>query len=692
MYPSRTKYKRALSRAATIGVVVVVIIIVAVAGYFAVSAGTSSTTTTPPTVATTSTLATTSAAGGSTSSQSQSSSSQSASSAQSSSSAQSTSQSSSQAVSTSSTSNSTSPFHQQLVIDDWEWFVSGTDANELYINGELPWPNPMANTVYQSLVNANETAQFKTGNIQYLPGLAQNWTVSPDGKTYTFNLRHNINFSNGDPFNAYQAWMEYYGLYWLTINSTVWMESYPFFNMAPVNFGPSTMALINQSGLINPSTQAQSIMQNSSWPIYVKDPFTLVFQLQAPFIFFPGALVVYDGYMFDSQYVLHHGGFGTGNPPTYNSYFNQNPIPGTGPYVVTQVAENNYISFTQNPTYWGDSLTPAQLALQPLWDPGHAKNVIVYTKTDDLSRYTDLSTGAAQLATIQTSDWNLVKSNSQYSYFVNPPWNGEVSLMGLNVNEYPTNITLVRQAIVHAINYTDLYAKGYEENMTPYVGPEYPAWSQYYDLGNFAPYQYNLTLAKQDIAAANITNMPTFTFRTVAGCEVCASAAQIIQADLAQIGITVNVEVLTGNAYYSGTYGSYATNVQNAQQIGQISFVNGGFGWGPATLTPADYWVTFVSNVSVWGNWAGYSNPTVQKCVDAFTATTNVSLIQNLCTAAQAQIQKDAPYAWLGTFGLWGVAGGSLAWKSSVVKSFYVDPVWTGQTTDPFFNTVIFAS
>ncbi|MFI5419925.1 MAG: ABC transporter substrate-binding protein, partial [Nitrososphaerales archaeon] len=376
----------------------------------------------------------------------------------------------------------------------------------------------------------------------------------------------------------------------------------------------------------------------------------------------------------------------------YNSYFNLNPIPGTGPYTVTQVSENNYISFTQNPNYWGRSLTPAQLAFQPLWDPGHAKTVIVYNKPDDLARYTDLSTGAAQLATIQTSDWNLVKSNSQYSYFVNPPWNGEVALMGLNVNEYPTNITQVRQAIVHAINYTDLYAKGYQENMTPYVGPEYPAWSQFYDLGKYAPYQYNLTLAKQDLAQANITNMPQFTFRTVSGCEVCASAAQIIQSDLSQIGITVNIIVLTPGQYYSGTYGPYATNVANAQAIGQISFVNGGFGWGPATLTPADYWVTFVSNASVWGNWAGYSNPTVQKCVNAFTATTNVSLIQDLCTAAQAQIYKDAPYAWLGTFGLWGVAGGSIVWKNSVVKSFFVDPVWTGQTDQVYFNTVTFVS
>jgi peptide/nickel transport system substrate-binding protein len=570
--------------------------------------------------------------------------------------------------------------------------VSGTDANELYINGELPWPNSLAYTVYQSLVTVNETAQFSTGNIQYLPGLATGWNVSSDGTTYTFNLRQNVNFSDGNPFNAYQAWMEYYGLYYLTANSSTWMESYPLFNMNTSNFGPATIQLINQSNLINPSQQVLNIMENSSWPIYVTGPYTLVFHLANPFIFFPGVLVVYDGLMFDTQWLLDHGGFGT--PTTYNSYFNDNPIPGTGPYVVTEVSENNYVSFTQNPTYWGDTLTPAQLALQPLWDPGHAKNVIVYDKTDDIARYTDLSTGAAQIATIETQDFNLITSNSQYSYFVNPPWNGEVALMGLNVNDYPTNITDVRQAIVHAINYTQLYTQGYDQNMTPYVGPEYPSWSQYYDLGSFKPYQYNLTLAQQYLneSGVNVATLPALTFRTVSDCSVCSSAAQIIQANLAQIGLTVNIIVLSSGQYYSGTYGTYQQNVQNAQAIGQISFVNGGFGWGPATLTPADYWVTFVSGTSVWGNWAGYSNPIVQKCVNAFTSTTNVTLIQSLCAAAQKQIYQDAPYAWIGTFGLWGVAGGSIAWKTSVIKSFYVDPVWTGQTTDPFFNTVIFAS
>jgi peptide/nickel transport system substrate-binding protein len=648
MVSSLSRAKHALARTALVIIVVIIIIIIAGAGYYAITLTTKKTTSTTSTTSSTQT-----GVGG--------------------------------------------PTINTLTIDGWSWPID--DLNQLYSLGELPWPNWLTYTVYQSLVTVNETAEFNTGVIQYMPGLALNWTVggSPNGTTYTFNLRQGVTFSNGDQFNAYQVWLEEYGFYYLSANSTTWMESYDFFNMSNVNFGTSTIALINQSGLIHPSSQALSIMSNTAWPIYVTGPYTIVFHLQTPFSFFPGALVVYDGLIYDTQWLLDHGGFGT--PTTFNSYFNRNPIPGTGPYVVTQVAEDSYVKFAQNPTYWGDSLSAAQVAIQPLFSPGHAKNVIVYYKADDISRYDDLASGAAQIADILPDDWNLITSNpSTYSYLTSPPWSGEVSLMALNVNEFPTNITLVRQALVHAINYTALYSEAYLNEMTPYVGPEYPAWSQFYDLGKLAPYQYNPGLAENDLAAAGFKNgttgtwnLPALTMNTVTDCEQCTDAAEVVQSDLAAIGITMTIDVLSSTAYYS-PYGTYATNVKDNATMGQLSFIDGGGMWGPATLTPADYWVTFVNNQSLWGNWAGYSNPTVQACVNSFTSTTNTSLIQNLCTKAQAQIYNDAPYAWIGVTKLWLPEGGSIVWKTGVVTGFEADPVWDGQTTEPIFNTVTFAS
>src|SRR5579872_2793036 len=41
-------------------------------------------------------------------------------------------------------------------------------------------------TVYNRLV------EFKRGGTEVEPGLAQSWDVSPDGKVYTFHLRHGV--------------------------------------------------------------------------------------------------------------------------------------------------------------------------------------------------------------------------------------------------------------------------------------------------------------------------------------------------------------------------------------------------------------------------------------------------------------------------------------------------------------------
>lgn len=43
---------------------------------------------------------------------------------------------------------------------------------------------------------------FKPGTTQIVPSLATGWTVSADGKVYTFTLRRGVTFTDGAPFNA----------------------------------------------------------------------------------------------------------------------------------------------------------------------------------------------------------------------------------------------------------------------------------------------------------------------------------------------------------------------------------------------------------------------------------------------------------------------------------------------------------
>src|SRR5699024_6095952 len=48
---------------------------------------------------------------------------------------------------------------------------------------------------YEGLVQLNDAGEI-------VPSLATEWSISEDGKTYTFTLQEGVLFSNGDPFTA----------------------------------------------------------------------------------------------------------------------------------------------------------------------------------------------------------------------------------------------------------------------------------------------------------------------------------------------------------------------------------------------------------------------------------------------------------------------------------------------------------
>ncbi len=544
--------------------------------------------------------------------------------------------------------------------------------------------------VYQPLVVANLSAEFPGGVIQFLPALAQNWTVSANGTIYTFNLRQNVTFSDGNAFNAYQVWTQMYGFYYLTANSSGWYDGYTLFNMTNVDFGPGTIAILNSSGLIKPSPQAVAIMSNASWPIYAPNPYTIVFHLINQFQWFLGTLVTLTGLLYDSQWLLDHGGFGTAT--SINNYFNQNPIPGTGPYMVTQVSEEAYVSYTQNPNYWGRDLPPSVIASNEALDPGHVKNVIIYAREDDISRYTDLSSGAVQIAEIGGESWDLITANpNKYSYFTLPSDAGITMGLSMNMQLYPTNITDVRLAIVHAINYTAIDNLFYGQ-VSPWIGPEYGAWSQFYNLGNFSGYQYNVTLAKQELAAAGFPNgngLPALSYVTSGEvCDFCIPRAEIVEADLGAIGINVNIDSLSFDNWCDIACNSYSWYANNTAMVGNLEDL-GDNDWSPSFLTPVDFWVDFVSNQSPYGNTALINNTVTQACVNSFLNGSSTAQVQTLCTAAQAWINQNAPYAWFASCKLF-YCDSSIAWQKSVIKSVYFDPLWDGDNREPLFNTVTF--
>jgi peptide/nickel transport system substrate-binding protein len=584
----------------------------------------------------------------------------------------------------STTTTSRAMSNTTLSIDDYYWPID--NLNELYAEQFVPWPDWLEGAVYQTLVAVNLSAEQNYGKLQFLPDLATGWNTSTNGEVYTFYLRHNVTFSDGNPFNAYDVWTEFYFWYYLTGNSTTFWNGLNIFNTGNVNVGPATFALINQSGLSNPSPQLLSIMGNTNLPAYVTGPYAIVFHLAVPFPFFVNTFTGFEGMIFDPMYVLQHGG--PGQPGSINSYFNTNPIPGTGPYTVTSVQMDEYVEFQQNPNYWAKSLTPSQIAANPILDPGHYKTIIVYFKSSDTTRYIDLTTGKVQLAAVTSSDFQLILNNPSYGYAV-IKYPADMVSLDFNNNIFPTNVTDVRLAIVHAINYTQVIDQavfGYGKRV---MGPETPNYGQFYDPGNYPPYSYNLTEAKQYLAEAGFPGgkgLPPLTLEVDAlGTSWETPAAEIIQQDLAQIGITVNIQVVPDSVFYS-PFGSYQTNLQDASQIPPLSF-NAVDGYAPDYLAPTDFWTSFVTNMSPWGNWGAYNNPTVDSAVLFMDHSNNLSAIMQKLTVAQGVIYNQAPYDWLFAAQL-PLIDGSYAYNKQTISGFYMDPNLVGVTDLPILNTI----
>lgn len=72
-------------------------------------------------------------------------------------------------------------------------------------DSELTTVDPSKTTAvgtFNVLNNVDEGLVRLGKNSKVEPGIAKSWTVSKDGKTYTYNLRKGAKWSNGDPVTA----------------------------------------------------------------------------------------------------------------------------------------------------------------------------------------------------------------------------------------------------------------------------------------------------------------------------------------------------------------------------------------------------------------------------------------------------------------------------------------------------------
>jgi oligopeptide transport system substrate-binding protein len=202
-------------------------------------------------------------------------------------------------------------------------FGNGTEPQDIdpQIVTGVP-ENKIINALTEGLVAEGPTGSDTVG------GVAERWDISPDGLVYTFHLRANAKWSNGDPVTAEDFIRSYRRILTPSLASEY---AYKLFHVVGAEeFNKGTLKDFAQVGFSAP------------------DPRTLVVRLKSRTPFLIEAMKHYSWFPVHMPTVEKHGDpYRKGSPWTRVENF-----VGNGQFVLREWKQNQKIVVTRSPTYW----------------------------------------------------------------------------------------------------------------------------------------------------------------------------------------------------------------------------------------------------------------------------------------------------------------------------------------------------
>jgi oligopeptide transport system substrate-binding protein len=246
------------------------------------------------------------------------------------------------------------------------------------------------------------------------PGVAESWDISPDGLTYTFRLRDNASWSNGDLITAEDFRWSWQRALSPILGSEYSYMYYPIENAEAYNSGK--MADFSQVG------------------VTVLDERTLQVNLHSPTPYF---LQLLDHY---SMFPVHRTtleSFGAASD-RLTPWAQEGNIVTNGAFVLTEWQINSHVRVEKSPLYWDAE----EVAL----------NAIVFYPTENLVTEERMFRDG-QLHRTQEIPLDKIKTYQQEQPEVTKiaPWIGSYFYM-FNINREPLNDVRVRKALAMAID------------------------------------------------------------------------------------------------------------------------------------------------------------------------------------------------------------------------------------------------
>ncbi|MFE5429694.1 staphylopine-dependent metal ABC transporter substrate-binding lipoprotein [Peribacillus simplex] len=270
-------------------------------------------------------------------------------------------------------------------------YASSKDINDMnphLYTGSMP----AQGMVYESLVENTEDG--------IKPLLAESWKISEDGKVYTFHLRKDVKFHDGEPFNA-EAVKK---------------------NIEAVQNNAEKHAWIKLS------TKIESVN--------IVDAYTVELVLSEAYYPTLVELSMTRPYVFLSPKDFKNGGTKDG----------VNGFNGTGPYILTKHKTDEYATFKANENYWDGSpeikkITSKVLPAGETTFLALQKGEVNFVFTDD--RGADSLDVEAMNQLVDSGDYQLVRSE---------PMNTKMIVANSSKAENPVSETAVREAIWYSID------------------------------------------------------------------------------------------------------------------------------------------------------------------------------------------------------------------------------------------------
>ncbi|WP_249436163.1 nickel ABC transporter substrate-binding protein [Paenibacillus sp. Marseille-Q4541] len=258
------------------------------------------------------------------------------------------------------------------------------DINPHLYSGEMS----AQNMVFESLViNTDEGVK---------PALAENWEISEDGLEYTFHLRKDVTFTDGEPFNA------------------------------------EAVKLNMDAVLDNKERHAWLDMVNEIKENVVVDEYTYKLVLKHPY--YPALTEL--GLTRPFRFISPKSFIGGKTKDGVSSYA------GTGPYILSEHKEGQYAVFTANQNYWGAKPKVNSIKWKVMPDP---QTILLALQKGEV----DLIFGADG-DMIDIDSFKALEEQGEYETEISKPIASRAIL--LNSNKPITGDEKVREAFQYAID------------------------------------------------------------------------------------------------------------------------------------------------------------------------------------------------------------------------------------------------